>query len=1050
MSRLNQTEIVNRASRTYKANPSVYTTSSSSTQNQKKEPWWQKTLNFIARPQRAITGALANITDKNPNTTLLGGVWGGLSGRERKDFDEFLNNVDWKQREAGQPYSIFGTKGRLDLFDLVNFGGNVALDPLTWATLGGSSIVKSGARAMADEAVKQAAKEGVKLSGTKWLKGSANRMVGDAPDLIEEAIKNRLRRGSGARPTKEVLDDIALQASKKAELAKNEIYNAGKAARLRDQNALINFDVPFTNISKSFGKKPSWLQKVDKTITEPQIAGTANMFSKVGGEAATPEEITKLLQNRYEKKDLSNLTMQELNDLQQLDKFVYKTADDAPFGDAVPSSFSEQAMNHLGNYKFQQGSGGTSKLGDLFRPHNPFNARTVFANSDPLLNRSASQYADTKNQILGRTRQVEKDLEGITKATQGLSKEELYAIPYAIEKAFPDVYKDLDTYLTKTVGTTKNKKTIEDVAQFISDRQKYYGGFELSSGLRQSVRENYFPHIQNFDELEKAGLQERIQKYLNDPTIGKFLQQSANNPYAQSRKSFDTLAEVDNEVAKLKNDLSSVPPNSPEYAELSEKVQTLELLFKRDPIEVFEKRAKTAVRSSAMKALLDQYKLDGVILTLPDAKDLTKEMTEKGYKLLTNREAQAIGVKDIIKTTDDVAEGAEEVVKKGSLEKIAIHQDLYDLLKESPRFSQREAVNRAVEMTNVVTNIFKTLYTSLVPKHYFNNLVGNVFNNTMAGVGASSYYQAGKIMQKMRSGTLTAKEQKLVDFALDEGILNQTSFADLVRPEILRKGNRRVDEKYASFYNKIDTLNQKIVDNAVAKKMRQYVGDPSDNITRLAHYIHIYNSTRSVKLASESVRKHLFNYNEITGADRLVKVVLPFWNWMKNNIPLQITKFVTEPRIAAQWQRIQEESFGQDNVENYPGYIQEGFMKMPWGQQTFYNPRVPVQDLTQLADPLKTPLNALTPVAKMPLEFFFNRQIFSENPISYEKIKDKEVGYWGNEQASEQTNKYLRQNLGILGDLWDAQRQLAGEERYGKDWLNLFTDTMFGSTNKLR
>jgi len=995
----------------------------------KKEPWWQKTLNFVMRPQRAVTGGLANITDKDRSTTLLGGVLGGISGRERKDFDEVMNNLRWKQREKDEKYNFWqGQKGKFDFFDIVNLAGNIGLDPLTYLTFGGSSILKSGARAQADEAVRQGAKYGLNIGGSKWLKGSAKRMTKDTPDIIETAL---LKRGRSV--------EEAAQASKTARV---EIDNAGKSKRLRDQNAFINFDVPFTNISKAFGKKPSWLQKHDNLITNTQVEGLANMLSKIAGEAATPDEVSKLISARYGKDDISKLTMQEVNDLQTLKNFSYKADESAP------KNFSEQAMGFLGNYKFQQGSGGVSKLGNALRPLNPFNARSVFANKDPLINRSATQFTENRNLLLGRVRQAEKDLENLVKGTKSLSKEEKFAIPYVVEKTFPQQYKNLDDFLMKTVGNTANKKQIENVAEFLKNRHDYYGGLEVTSGLREFSRENYFPHIQDFDAQEAAGIFENVQKYLNDPAIGQFLSQSANNPYAKQRKSFSTLAEVDDAISKLNDTVSKTTPGTKEYEELLEKVTLLKNLFKRDPVEVFEKRSKAAVRSSAMKALLDQYILDGVIQIVPTRKGITKEMSDKGFRLLETREADAIGLLNILAKELKVS-------KKGkSKNLVVIHKKLFDLLKDSPKFSQREAINRVVEVTNTATNVFKTLYTSLVPKHYFYNFVGNVFNNTMAGVTADSYLKAGKLMYKLRNKTLTAKEQKLIDYALDEGILNQTAFADLVRPEILRKGYRGVEEEYASFYNRIDKTNQKVVDNPVSKKMRQYLGDPSDNLTRLAHYIHVYETTRSVKLASESVRLHLFNYNEVTSSDRLMKVVFPFWNWMKNNIPLQLTKFVTEPRIAAQWQRLQEQSFGDSYSENYPDYIQEGFAKLPWGnqdgEQRFYNPRTPLQDLTQVGDPLKTMLNAITPVAKMPAEFFFNKQVFSGTPVSYEKAKNKDLGYFETDLSADQTQKYLRSNLGILGDIWDLGAQATGAQPRNKDWVDLMTDQIFGSTANIR
>jgi hypothetical protein len=979
--------------------------------SEQEQPLWQKAIDYALRPQRAVTTGLANITDKDSNTTFLGGVGAGLSGKG-VDFDEVMNNLGWEQNEQDEEYSFLkGRKGSFDLFDIVNLAGNIGLDPLTYLTFGGGSLLKEGARATAKEAIRQAAKHGVEASGSALTKGGAKRLTREVPDLIEASL---LKKGMS-------VEDVVKQ--KKSIVA--EIENAGKAARLKAQNARFNFDVPFTNISKSFGKKGNLLRVTDRTITPEMVTGTLNMLSKVSKNEITPDDIQTLLTKRYGKDDIRNLTMQEVNDLQQLSKLDY---------DPAKSSFLDQATDLLGDFKFQQGSGGVSKIGSTLTKYNPFYARTVYANENPTIQRSANFYQDTKNRIIGRVRQVEKDLENIIKMRKDVTDEEMRLIPYIIEKSFPKEYGNLDTMLNAVSGSNKNKKKLEDLAEYMKARMGVYGQQEVDVGLRESVIENYFPHIQDFDALESAGLREAIKEFRNDPTIGRFIQQSLKNPYAKARTSFKTIAEVDDKIAELKSAIISLTPGTEEYLKMERQIQTLEMLFKRNPIEVFEKRSKTAIRSAAMKALMGQYELDGIIIR--NVKELTQEQVNAGFRVLRPEEVDAIGLAN--------------VAKKGKGERIAIHEKLYNLLSESTRYSSKESINQSLELINAATNVFKTLYTSLVPKHYFYNLVGSVFNNTMAGVTADAYVKAGKILTKIKKQTLTPREQKLVDFALDNGILNQTAFADLVRPEILMRG-RTMDTAIDNpgFYRGIDKFNQTIVDNTASKKLRKYVGDPTDNITRLAHYIHIYETTRSVKLAAESVRLHLFNYNELTNADRMMKVVFPFWNWMKNNIPLQLHKFVTEPRIAQQWQRLQQESFGEDDAGNYPKYIQEGFFKLSSEDNAFYNPRTPVQDLSQLDNVYKMFLNALTPVAKIPTELYFNEQVFSENPISYQKMYTPQESYLYGEQGRSEIGKYLLNNLGIFGDIPDTVAKLADKEQ-DKSWVDILNDQLFGSTTYIK
>jgi hypothetical protein len=123
------------------------------TKNKKEpnQPLWMDIVDVAARPQRAITTGLANITDGKSGTGFLEGVKAGITGKSKTDFDAVLNNLGWKQGGRAGGYNFFkGQKGKFDLFDIVNFAGNTALDPLSYVTFGAGGAIKSGATAMAN------------------------------------------------------------------------------------------------------------------------------------------------------------------------------------------------------------------------------------------------------------------------------------------------------------------------------------------------------------------------------------------------------------------------------------------------------------------------------------------------------------------------------------------------------------------------------------------------------------------------------------------------------------------------------------------------------------------------------------------------------------------------------------------------------------------------------------------------------------------------------------------------------------------------------------
>ena len=1051
------------------------------------QPWYMDVANFISRPQRAITGALANITDTDPNTTLLGGLWGGISGKERKDTVDILKNLGFNNNV-----------GQLDLVDIFGFAGDVALDPLTYLTFGGASAAKAGAKAMADEAARQAARYGVRLSGNSASKSGAKYMSNSIKDLVESSTVEKLSKGRTLNPDLEArILDIAKRRAAKADEA---VSNAGRKARFEGQNALINFDIPFTNITKSFGKKGKWTSIVDKKADASQVAGVVAMFNKAGGFPTSPRQIKQVLQKRYGKSKISELTQQELDDLQRLKNFKYSeevfktditkgarkkvmaseleavlkrinpastetaatlskkykkkedmfkalndTIKNANKTRRANSKLPDEVLDFLGRSRFQQDMGGQSMLGDKVRWLNPFNKRTVFDNTDPLINRAADVRTNIDNRILSQTRQIEKDVEVMQGMAKGLSTEELGSIGFIIEKQFPKEYGDLDGYLTKVVGNTDNKQKLLDLANHIEKRMANYSKQEIEEGLLTKFRTNYFPHIQDYGAQIDAGIRKGIDENINDPTIGKFLKQSSRNPYVKSRTAFATLAEVDDTIAELQKKVNAMSPTDKDYQKLVDQIQLLKFLFKKDsPIEIFMERSKVAIRSAAMKSLQTQYEMDGLIrrnvrlVVNPKTRkaEVPQNLLDEGFRRLDNDEVEALGLS--------------KTLGRENNEVILIQNDLYKMLTEATKFSEIDAVNRTLEMSNAVTNFFKVLYTSAVPKHYFYNLVGSVFNNTVAGVGVDAYGKSARLLQKLKNGTLTEEESKLINRALDEGVLNQTGYADLVRPDVLVKGRKNLQDKEVDFYKKIDKYNQEVVDNVVSKTLRRTLGDPTDNFTRLAHFIHVLETTKSVKLASESVRKHLFNYNEVTKTDRIVKIYLPFWNWMKNNIPMQLHKLVTEPRILATYDKARRETFGDEEPSDFPSYIQEGFIRT--GENAFYNPRLPLQDLQQLGSPVKTLFNALTPVLKMPTEGMTNYQFFSEKPISYRKKFDPEIGYFSNEDSRAELWKYINANLGIVGDAADVVTNvsLPQDDPMKTDNLQMLLNNLFGKTSSVR
>jgi hypothetical protein len=301
----------------------------------------------------------------------------------------------------------------------------------------------------------------------------------------------------------------------------------------------------------------------------------------------------------------------------------------------------------------------------------------------------------------------------------------------------------------------------------------------------------------------------------------------------------------------------------------------------------------------------------------------------------------------------------------------------------------------------------------MVPTHHLYNLIGNIANNSMAGVTPAKYKQAGSLLNKMRKGTLTKTEEKVMQKAYDYGVLGGGFKADRFDPLRQERLKNSV----------LARMEDKMVNNRVAGALNKY-GDMGDNLTRLALFLHGTQRGGSMKEGADMVRKYLYNYSEVTGADKVLKIAMPFWNWTKNNVPRQLMEFMQQPRYAATYQKFQN-MLNEDRPAG-PDWT-AGFLQT--GDKTFINPRLPLQDLSNVGSPVNTVLNSMNPVFKTPIETNMNKQFFNGQPIDWNK-RSSEDSYDGKALA-----KYWSNQTGIVGKGYDAA---TNDKSWLVDLRNLF------------
>jgi hypothetical protein len=183
------------------------------------------------------------------------------------------------------------------------------------------------------------------------------------------------------------------------------------------------------------------------------------------------------------------------------------------------------------------------------------------------------------------------------------------------------------------------------------------------------------------------------------------------------------------------------------------------------------------------------------------------------------------------------------------------------------------------------------------------NLIGNIFNSMLSGIDTKNLYTgyraAGEIMQANHKrikdgvdavikGTVTTNAGKIYSYedlfksAWDNGIFGKGLVAETIQ-DIMNSQKYSSSEKMKQAGNLINNL---FVNVKLGGRINQVLEDWS----RLGLYIGRLKEGDTPLNAGIAVKKYLFDYQDLTEFERdVVKRIVPFYNWIKNNLVLQIT-----------------------------------------------------------------------------------------------------------------------------------------------------------------
>jgi len=269
----------------------------------------------------------------------------------------------------------------------------------------------------------------------------------------------------------------------------------------------------------------------------------------------------------------------------------------------------------------------------------------------------------------------------------------------------------------------------------------------------------------------------------------------------------------------------------------------------------------------------------------------------------------------------------------------------------------------ALQVYDKALNAWKYGATVTHPAYHASNVVGGIFNNWLAEVDPISYYRSSRLLlggDKDRVFTTALGEkysgQEMLKMAGESGILSQPGMMDIQKLS----------------YEIADTHKEKAIE--WAKKgantpitLAQY----EENFIRLSLFNDRIMKGDTIQGARAWVSEFQFQYSKesFTPFDRdYMKRMVPFYAWMRGNIPLQTRQIFYNPGKYAQFGKLTNAAVGGQEL---PQYAEGDLTWMyPWDESngTFNYMRTPATDLDIFNDPLWYGVGAITPFAKYPAE----------------------------------------------------------------------------------
>ena len=418
-------------------------------------------------------------------------------------------------------------------------------------------------------------------------------------------------------------------------------------------------------------------------------------------------------------------------------------------------------------------------------------------------------------------------------------------------------------------------------------------------------------------------------------------------------------------------------------------------------------------------------------------KDAIGEVAYKGYnQMMRSRKlVNSEGAGGLLTKLGDITDLA--LAKGYGLPLFAINDEvLAGMNKFHKLLDDPETWRPIFKLWNNVTNLWKSwtlfLFPSYHTRNFFSNFVQQYFADTL---DFKDYYDAARVFKSSgllsegrvgKGGPFVKPSKSLDDLTITKGTWNNQPYTmhqaveDFYAQDLPQSGlvGRELTQTARGEYWKVG-----ITSESVGKRTRRYlssespplktgayIANLSDNWHRFAHFIGQIKRGKSPYEAAMSVKKYFHDYGELGTVEKnLFRNVFPFYTWTRKNIPLQLEFLIKNPGKFANLQRTFE-LLQTDEAKNMDRTLLPGWVSENAGLPTRINkdtgnvevsllgswlPQADLRSVASLHDVFRLASGALNPLIKLPLENYFNKSVFSEQPIRNYEGEPAEVPFLG-------------------------------------------------------